>query len=771
MKTKRLNLSVLAVIGVVCILMGILMMNGGMVRGAVRADEEKLIMDSRASIKMMSDEADSGIRFTISMDKALYDEMTSTEGTGFDAAYEVGSYIVPSDIITDGKSIYEYAAEENNLVKVTEIPREKWIAGEEGYMTSYVYLYDMPAAAYNKDISAAAFVKNNGEIIYQTKEVKRSIASVAYIAKKDDSAGWTSEQMSILETYSADYKENNISGSEITVDLANGGELNLTDYSIDVTKITAVYLDKVYTENYTLTATGIKFNADTALGEHTLSVLTADTVYNLNITVNAGNPEPVYLTAEQAFDIRRESAYTGQIYYYDIAVITGAAGSGWQNVFFVKDPDNYKDKGYDYLLFDYYFIQDSGDANKDTIYFQPSDGDLVLTVGSPSPDSGRLEILDLGRNVTSLKVNEWGTMAVSAKTVNGNLQGFAYGGFSLYLKNARFMSASSYAEYKEGAFDYVAPDTENVPSDRADERYDMTIENVGTFEGKTDVVKFGAVSETLWRNDAVIFINDYKSNYKWVLVDFYFSASVPLGFNVAASINDYQNLEQGASLNAFYVVEKTGDTYYKSTAATGKWITMAFKLSEMNQYIDFYSANGNEIYVADIRAVSSAVLDEVQIKSELKVPTSDSILFGNNSQIVKTDGQSFGGRENVVLCAVPDTIAWYENVMIFTYAEFKASGYDKLSIDVYIDSLNEGSKLYFYYTADGEATTIDINGSSTISGISVRDENGDETVLSNGKWLTLTFDLTGSIYQNIQIFSNEPVYNIYFDNVVYENVG
>lgn len=151
-----------------------------------------------ASIRYKAGESDAtgdGIRFTFAVDKAKADEVL---GEGFANVAQASILFMPTELVPEGGLKFDTAD-----VAKRDLSAEDWKVNGENYNVT-AYMWGIPAASYNRDITSVAYIKlNNGTEIYS--EVKSaSIAWVAWMAYNDPDT--TEDQKVSLDTYlTADY--------------------------------------------------------------------------------------------------------------------------------------------------------------------------------------------------------------------------------------------------------------------------------------------------------------------------------------------------------------------------------------------------------------------------------------------------------------------------------------------------------------------------------------------------------------------------------------
>ncbi len=125
-----------------------------------------------------------GIRFFVLLEKEVYDQILTDGNGNIKDGVSTGTLIIPTDVLSGGE-----------LTKNTETVRDTvtthlWTECTEDtdFMQSVVYLYDIPAASYNRSISYRGYVTVDGTTYY-TQNVsgsERTAATVMLKAYKED---------------------------------------------------------------------------------------------------------------------------------------------------------------------------------------------------------------------------------------------------------------------------------------------------------------------------------------------------------------------------------------------------------------------------------------------------------------------------------------------------------------------------------------------------------------------------------------------------------
>ena len=202
---------------------------------ALQTNDEVFRIVEGASVKVNTDEHTSGIRFTFLVEEDYFDTTVSGSDT-----VTINTAVVPTKMI-DGEVTAENLLATASAEKET-ITADKWTkvykwdldgdgvaeseVDENGdtWLTSYAYLYDLPATAYNWDISAVGYIAVDGEVQYVTSVQTRTMSYVASAALYDETEDWNESQTNTLCAYLEGYDYNlTLGGSSATL-MATDGE-------------------------------------------------------------------------------------------------------------------------------------------------------------------------------------------------------------------------------------------------------------------------------------------------------------------------------------------------------------------------------------------------------------------------------------------------------------------------------------------------------------------------------------------------------------------
>ena len=167
---KNLKIKALALGAVVTVGVGVICLN----TTVAKAEETPDFYVRGAAVRFAQIEENSGIRFSVLMEKTKYETMIAQENA------KMGVYLIPQDLLVDANENGWDDADFVNAENAVFVDETKniWFESEvEGYMEALAYIYDFPAGSYNRPISAVAYA--NGEF---TESVERSFAGVALAA-------------------------------------------------------------------------------------------------------------------------------------------------------------------------------------------------------------------------------------------------------------------------------------------------------------------------------------------------------------------------------------------------------------------------------------------------------------------------------------------------------------------------------------------------------------------------------------------------------------
>ena len=324
-----------------------------------------------------------------------------------------------------------------------------------------------------------------------------------------------------------------------------------------------------------------------------------------------------------------------------------------------------------------------------------------------------------------------------------------------------------YVEGKVKAPETLIPDVVDISLDNAignpGADYRLTRADAEeTYLDKT-AIKFTGTNDALWRNNLLINIADYRANYKWIVADFYFNSDDVRFISVSAG-NDYVALPFGTHCTngAFYTVNFVDGVYYSAPAVKGAWNTIAFKIDEINgTYINAIMLGAVDTYVANIKAMTEEVFDEVTVVSNV-LDNSNIYLYNNYATgginpMTRYDDVAVFGKTDLVQIVGGSNATWH-NAFLFTglsgLITLKLAGYRYLAVDIMFQSQGvTGTVPNFLFPATDFAA-VPLNGTPAIPEIMIFDAAHQSTILVDNTWTTFVFDLNATNSDNIQAFAS-----------------
>ena len=214
-KIKKYFIGALAMSFCVATASGVLAINASADNQQLSALTQDNYAVNFASIRYTTASDDnSGIRFSIRMDKSVYETITAIEGV------TLGAKLLPADLVTGALDVdtegaqtaitYGVGADAENPTEVAST----WgvAADDETKMEAIVYIYDIDSVSYNRDIAIVAYA-TVGEEEFYTAQVSESVSEVAVkLLEADETAAeadkLTTEQKAELEGFLNEYQVN-----------------------------------------------------------------------------------------------------------------------------------------------------------------------------------------------------------------------------------------------------------------------------------------------------------------------------------------------------------------------------------------------------------------------------------------------------------------------------------------------------------------------------------------------------------------------------------
>ena len=185
---------------------------------SVKANEETFVTNG-AGVMITSeiDAKQNGIRFNDVMDKASYEEKANSG-----KEFKTGVLVLPKDLVNGNLDLVNYGNGESgcehkdttdlwdNAGKMAknanDIYEPTTDENAKEFMSSYVYLYNIPEESLNRNIAFVGYyVYDGGKPVY-TGELSRSMAYVANEVLKKDAGSYKPEELAILGGYLKNYE-------------------------------------------------------------------------------------------------------------------------------------------------------------------------------------------------------------------------------------------------------------------------------------------------------------------------------------------------------------------------------------------------------------------------------------------------------------------------------------------------------------------------------------------------------------------------------------
>ena len=257
---------------------------------SVRADEVKV-----------DDVKVTGIRFEAEIGKEKYDALIDEETNGFKENCEAGMIIVPAEVLTkwesqkdaeDGKAdIFEYIKwlGVDNSVSVSFLP-ENAEEQEDNYLLRGVV--NINESNYLYDYQAAAYLKTDGEIVYDAFSTPRSLAYVANAAMLSDQETESKKTLlaeKLVKIVGMKFEKAGYTLGENAASLAISdlsAKINLADYFADITAEDLAFQLESGDKIADLSGTELTFDN---IGEAAVKVTAYDGKFAYAVKINATN--------------------------------------------------------------------------------------------------------------------------------------------------------------------------------------------------------------------------------------------------------------------------------------------------------------------------------------------------------------------------------------------------------------------------------------------------------------------------------------------------
>ena len=160
--------------------------NDGYVLETVTADTEIIVLyglenfnyeGASIRLKRANDETGNGIKFTVSLPKAQYEQILAADPNA-----QFGTLLIPADLVEGDLTV------NTNLVSkaiANERMNEKTVDGVE-YVYWVAYLWNIAEKNYSREIAARGYIEYSGNVVYTVVSEDRSLSRVAQLCTADD---------------------------------------------------------------------------------------------------------------------------------------------------------------------------------------------------------------------------------------------------------------------------------------------------------------------------------------------------------------------------------------------------------------------------------------------------------------------------------------------------------------------------------------------------------------------------------------------------------
>lgn len=295
---KKFLTAMLATLCLGCVAVGANALSTDNASAAMTENSEVFRIVEGASVKVKEDEHKSGIRFTFLVEKNYFDSTVKNSDS-----VTVNTAVVPTKEI-DGEAtaanLLATASAEKETISADKWTTYKWdldgdkiaesTVDENGktWLTSYAYLYDLPATAYNWEISAVGYIETNGEVGYVTSVETRTMSYVASAALYDETEDWTTDEQNVLCAYLEGYNYGLTLG-------ANSAQLMATTTDV---------VNEVTTQTQISTTTNAKVPVTYASSNDEVATVDA----NGNVTAVGGGTATITVSTDRLFPENTTSA-------------------------------------------------------------------------------------------------------------------------------------------------------------------------------------------------------------------------------------------------------------------------------------------------------------------------------------------------------------------------------------------------------------------------------------------------------------------------------
>ena len=162
--------------------------NDGYILETVTADTEIIVLyglenfnyeGASIRLKRANDETGNGIKFTVSLPKAQYEQILAADPNA-----KFGTLLIPADLVEGDLTV------NTNLVSkaiANESMNEKTVDGVE-YVYWVAYLWNIAEKNYSREIAARGYIEYSGNVVYTVVSEDRSLSRVAQLCTADDNA-------------------------------------------------------------------------------------------------------------------------------------------------------------------------------------------------------------------------------------------------------------------------------------------------------------------------------------------------------------------------------------------------------------------------------------------------------------------------------------------------------------------------------------------------------------------------------------------------------
>lgn len=232
--TKKVAIAMLSCCAVACLSVGVITAGAEDITSVVIADESSFYVVEGASVLLKTSAVggvdSNGMRFTFEMSEAQYKSLlvdSEAETKAFKEGVSVGALVVPTLQIGEnetGETVTTDDVVNCTATATQEIPFAKWIYAdseiegkEEKVYYACAYLYNLPAVAYDAEISACAYITTNEGTVYTNTTTR----TMSYVAGAALESGEYESSETVLKGYIPTISERLYSIDDATLDLSD----------------------------------------------------------------------------------------------------------------------------------------------------------------------------------------------------------------------------------------------------------------------------------------------------------------------------------------------------------------------------------------------------------------------------------------------------------------------------------------------------------------------------------------------------------------------